>query len=115
MVVAAGHRLRFYRSDDLLDWTPTSTLTGLSDAGLGVVETPELVELEVFAAAGTVVLSDLVLPAPVATGIRIDRVPVGARILHLDVGQVTAGDQVKPNSGGKTMTTIAAQAGKTGR
>jgi fructan beta-fructosidase len=47
MVVAAGQRLCFYRSDDLLDWTPTSTLTGLSGESLGVVETPELVEVDV--------------------------------------------------------------------
>ncbi|MFU8841170.1 MAG: glycoside hydrolase family 32 protein [Nitriliruptoraceae bacterium] len=47
--------------------------------------------VEVFAADGTVVLSDLVLPAPDATGIRIDRLPVGARILHLDVGRLAGG------------------------
>jgi sucrose-6-phosphate hydrolase SacC (GH32 family) len=47
--------------------------------------------VEVFAADGTVVLSDLVLPAPDATGIQLDRLPTGARILHLDVGQLQGG------------------------
>ncbi len=47
MVVAAGGTLRFHRSDDLLHWRRTSVLTGLAEAGSGVLETPELVELEV--------------------------------------------------------------------
>lgn len=47
--------------------------------------------VEVFAAEGTVVLSDLVFPAPEATGIRLEQLPVGARILHLDVGAVEVG------------------------
>lgn len=47
MVVAAGDAVRFHRSDDLLRWTHTGTLGGLTDGGLGTVETPELVELDV--------------------------------------------------------------------
>jgi fructan beta-fructosidase len=47
MVVAAGRVLRFYRSDDLLRWTPTGTYALPAADHLGVVETPELFELPV--------------------------------------------------------------------
>ncbi|WP_052668204.1 glycoside hydrolase family 32 protein [Nitriliruptor alkaliphilus] len=42
MVVAAGHCLRLYRSDDLLNWKPTSTFGEGQADHLGVFETPDL-------------------------------------------------------------------------
>jgi fructan beta-fructosidase len=42
MVVAAGRCLRFYRSEDLLTWEPTSTFGEGQRDHLGVFETPDL-------------------------------------------------------------------------
>jgi fructan beta-fructosidase len=47
MVLAAGHVLRFYRSEDLLRWTHVSTFGEGQDPSLGVFETPDLFELPV--------------------------------------------------------------------
>ncbi len=47
MVVAAGRVLRFYRSDDLLVWTPTGTFADPAGDDLAVLETPELFELPI--------------------------------------------------------------------
>jgi len=47
MVVAAGRLLRFYRSDDLVHWTPTGTFAEPAGDHLGVFETPELFALAV--------------------------------------------------------------------
>lgn len=53
MLVAAGHRLRLYRSDDLERWTPTSEFTDPAAHAVGVFETPELFELPVTGSAAT--------------------------------------------------------------
>lgn len=53
MVVAAGDRLCFYRSEDLRTWTPTSTFRDPLPHDVGVFETPELVELPVAGTDGT--------------------------------------------------------------
>lgn len=47
MVLAAGHRVRLYRSDDLLTWKPTSAFADAQAADLGVHECPDLLRLPV--------------------------------------------------------------------
>ena len=47
LLLAAGRVLRFYRSDDLLRWTPTGTFVDRAGDDLAVLETPELLELPI--------------------------------------------------------------------